>query len=537
MSDNSKKSNSKSNSQSNMSKSSNNKSSKSKTTNSKKNDNSSKSNNSQNKTSINNENNDNQSLVNIINTKDENENSSKSKKESFNSSKSINKRNNERYREKALDEEYFDQINNLQFYSVRDLRPMKNVFPLDPKQIQLIYSSANNNTKLQMVEERIKNLEIKNRNLEIINKMFFDNLKDHYDQNKYRKKFFDKNLDLLRKEKDTGDKKFNQHFSFLKYLKRNQNVIFDSKGNTNVGVYRDLDKEMDDYRKELSKIVSEEQINSNQTINFLRNSIDELRNDFNKRFNDLENLNKKNREMIDQIIEIQREKQSFRDSKTNSQIDNQKDNSQQKSKSISIVSSSNKNESEGIVDSRTSSFYKNESRASSFYKKENYARKDNLKNETNDKEKEDNNSIASSFYKKENKKSTPKIIHSTKRNENISQKSQLHSSNKINENKNTNELNIQNKSNKDNTPNKSSSRNEESNKSQSSLNSNNSKSNSKKDNINEIKEKKKRESLTEKLKEQTKEFEARKSKLVPKIPEEIFNSFNVKKNENVNLYQ
>ena len=57
------------------------------------------------------------------------------------------------------------------------------------------------------------------------------------------------------------------------------------------------------------------------------------------------------------------------------------------------------------------------------------------------------------------------------------------------------------------------------------------------ENINEIKEKKKRESLTEKLKEQTKEFEARKSKLVPKIPEEIFNSFNVKKNENVNLYQ
>ena len=93
--------------------------------------------------------------------------------------------------------------------------------------------------------------------------------------------------------------------------------------------------------------------------------------------------------MIDQIIEIQREKQYFRDSKTNSQIDNQKDNSQQKSKSISIASSSNKNESEGIVDSRTSSFYKNESRASSFYKKENYARKDNLKNETNDKEKEE----------------------------------------------------------------------------------------------------------------------------------------------------
>ena len=40
-----------------------------------------------------------------------------------------------------------------------------------------------------MVEERIKNLEIKNRNLEIINKMFFDNLKDHYDQNKIEKNF------------------------------------------------------------------------------------------------------------------------------------------------------------------------------------------------------------------------------------------------------------------------------------------------------------------------------------------------------------
>ena len=157
-------------------------------------------------------------IVDNISSNNENEikensiSQNKSSKSNNKSYKSHNDSNNSNNKTKNLPEEFYDKIADLQFYSVQDIRPKNRIFPLDPNQLELIYMNKNNDTKLHMVEERIKNLEIKNRNLEIINKMFFDKLKYHYDQNSNRKKFFEKHIEQLKNEIETGDKNFNKHF-------------------------------------------------------------------------------------------------------------------------------------------------------------------------------------------------------------------------------------------------------------------------------------------------------------------------------------
>ena len=314
----------------------------------------------------------------ISNNKSSKSNNISSKSNNI-SSKSNNNSNKSNNKTKNLPEEFYDKIADLQFYSVQDIRPKNRIFPLDPNQLELIYTNKNNDTKLHMVEERIKNLEIKNRNLEIINKMFFDKLKYHYDQNSNRKKFFDKNIEQLKHEIETGDTNFNKHFSFLKYMKENKNAVFDINGNSNE-VYRDLDKEMNDYRNELNKIISDDKINNIKSLNIIKKSIDELKNDFNNRFEKLESLNQQNRELISQIIEIEKLKQSSPNSKISSKKDSEKNsiNRSIKTKDNNSINRSQKNSSNKNEDNNNINENKNnnnKSKISSFYtnndKKEN----------------------------------------------------------------------------------------------------------------------------------------------------------------------
>ena len=257
---------------------------------------------------------------NFENERNENSKSNtKSSKSNNKSYKSLNESNKSNNKSKNLPEEFFDKIADLQFYSVQDIRPKNRIFPLDPNQLELIYTNKNNDTKLHIIEERIKKLEIKNRNLEIINKMFFDKLKYHYDQNLNRKKFFDKNIEQLKHEIETGDTNFNKHFSFLKYMKENKNAVFDINGNSNE-VYRDLDKEMYDYRNELKKLISDDKTNNDNSLNIIQNSFNELKNEFNDRFVKLEIINQQNRDLTNQIVELQKLKQS----NTNSKIDSKR---------------------------------------------------------------------------------------------------------------------------------------------------------------------------------------------------------------------
>ena len=169
-------------------------------------------------------------------------------------------------------------------------------------------------------------------------------------------------------------------------MKENKNAVFDINGNSNE-VYRDLDKEMYDYRNELKKLISDDKTNNDNSLNIIQNSFNELKNEFNDRFEKLEIINQQNRDLINQIFELQKLKQS----NTNSKIDSKRNN-----KNNSINKSIKNQDNNSINRSEKNLSNKNEDNNNNYQNDNNQNIINNLDNNiNNNNENQENKNIKS----------------------------------------------------------------------------------------------------------------------------------------------
>ena len=169
----------------------------------------------------------------------------------------------------------------------------------------LLYENKKNNIKMQMIEEKMKNLELKNKKLEVINDFFFD--------------MFENNLnEKIRKQKEEEEKQKIYYEScdssseddYYRKRKKKLKKLYKSKSDVDINKYNNYRKEqfdalvfqkkieknarniLNDIKKNIGNYLVEEEFKKNEQIQSLNEGINELKNDMNNKFEKMQKMQK-----------------------------------------------------------------------------------------------------------------------------------------------------------------------------------------------------------------------------------------------------
>lgn len=178
----------------------------------------------------------------------------------------------------------------LSFYGFQSLQSMPKATKyryndLDEETLTNMSNKKRNDYKLQIIEERINNLESRNAELEQSNRIFFNIFNEVVKSHVYKNKYITRNLKKF-KEEDQHKIKQMMHFA------NDPHNEFDAEGK--VLEYK-IPGILNQIKLDITKLIDEKCINNNSSTVFY-NTIDTLKKDI---YKDIDNITGKQKEHID----------------------------------------------------------------------------------------------------------------------------------------------------------------------------------------------------------------------------------------------
>jgi len=175
----------------------------------------------------------------------------------------------------------------------------------------LLYENKKNNIKMQMIEEKMKNLELKNKKLEVINDFFFDMFENNVNEKIRSQKEEEEKQKIYYESSDSDSED-----AYLRRRKKRLKKLYKSKSDVDINNYNNYRKEqfdalafqkkteqnarniLNDIKKNIGNYLVEEEFKKNEKIQSLNEGINELKSDLN---NKLENIQKMQKQQIQNL--------------------------------------------------------------------------------------------------------------------------------------------------------------------------------------------------------------------------------------------
>ena len=169
----------------------------------------------------------------------------------------------------------------------------------------LLYEKKKNNIKMQMIEEKMKNLELKNKKLEVINDFFFDMFENNINE-KIRRQKEEEEKQKMYYESSYSSSEDDYFHKRKKRLKK----LYKSKSDVDINKYNNYRKEqfdalafqkkteqnarniLNDIKKNIGNYLVEEEFKKNEQIQSLNEGINELKSDLNNKLEKMKNFQK-----------------------------------------------------------------------------------------------------------------------------------------------------------------------------------------------------------------------------------------------------
>ena len=184
---------------------------------------------------------------------------------------------------------------NLAFYSVADLSMMHPMTYQKMKSSERYLTSGNlkNNTRLQMVDEKIKKLEEKNETLQVINNLFFDSLRDNLTQSLKRKGFLRKHLKDIEYLKQINMKEYDNKVNELMNLVEQGLIDFnnyDFNGEPLNGI-DNMAGRLEALKTEIGTMLTKNTMKNDVNLNLLKQDVLNIKDELEKKLNDFNSNN------------------------------------------------------------------------------------------------------------------------------------------------------------------------------------------------------------------------------------------------------
>ena len=175
----------------------------------------------------------------------------------------------------------------------------------------LLYENKKNNIKMQMIEEKMKNLELKNKKLEVINDFFFDMFENNVNEKIRSQKEEEEKQKIYYESSDSDSED-----AYLRRRKKRLKKLYKSKSDVDINNYNNYRKEqfdalafqkkteqnarniLNDIKNSIGNYLVEEEFKKNEKIQSLNEGINELKSDLN---NKLENIQKMQKQQIQNL--------------------------------------------------------------------------------------------------------------------------------------------------------------------------------------------------------------------------------------------
>ena len=175
----------------------------------------------------------------------------------------------------------------------------------------LLYENKKNNIKMQMIEEKMKNLELKNKKLEVINDFFFDMFENNVNEKIRRQKEEEEKQKIYYESSDSDSED-----AYLRQRKKRLKKLYKSKSDVDINNYNNYRKEhfdalafqkkteqnarniLNDIKNSIGNYLVEEEFKKNEKIQSLNEGINELKSDLN---NKLENIQKMQKQQMQNL--------------------------------------------------------------------------------------------------------------------------------------------------------------------------------------------------------------------------------------------
>ena len=195
---------------------------------------------------------------------------------------------------------------NLAFYSLADLSMLHPITYQKMKTTERYLTSGNlkNNTRLQMVDEKLKKLEEKNEYLQTINNIFFDSIKDNLTQSLKRKAFLRKHLKDIEYLKQINLDEYNDKVKYLMNLVEQGEIDFDNynfEGEPLNGV-ENLAGRIEALKTEIGTMLTKNTIKNDLNLNFLKQDVIKIRDELEKKLMEFSDNNNKNYELLKEYL-------------------------------------------------------------------------------------------------------------------------------------------------------------------------------------------------------------------------------------------
>ena len=195
---------------------------------------------------------------------------------------------------------------NLAFYSVGDLATLH---PLTYQRIQstknyITSNNMKNNMRMQMLEEKMRKMEEKNEELQVLNNIFFDSLKDNISQSLKRKAFIKRHLKDIEYLKNINKEEYDNKVEYLNKLAEENNIDFDNyddNGEPLSGV-QNLEGKIEATKTEIGTLLTKNTMRNDANLNVLRKDVDDIKKELQDKLIEYSNANNKNFEILQEYL-------------------------------------------------------------------------------------------------------------------------------------------------------------------------------------------------------------------------------------------
>ena len=200
---------------------------------------------------------------------------------------------------------------NLAFYSVADLSMLHPLTYQKVKSSERYLTSGNlkYNTRLQMVDEKLKKLEEKNECLNVINNIFFDSLKDNITQSLKRKGFLRKHLKDIEYLKQINLEEYNNKVKFLMNLVEEGQIDFDNynfEGEPLNGIENMVGR-IEALKTEIGTMLTKNTMKHDVNLNLLKQDVDNIKDELEKKLFEFSENNNKNYAILKEYLKREEE--------------------------------------------------------------------------------------------------------------------------------------------------------------------------------------------------------------------------------------
>ena len=195
---------------------------------------------------------------------------------------------------------------NLAFYSIADLSMMHPLTYQKLKSTEKYLTSGNvkYNTRLQIVDEKLRKLEEKNECLNIINNIFFDSLRDNLTQSLKKKAFLRKHLKDIEYLKQINLEEYNNKVNYLMNMVEQDQIDFDNynfEGEPLNGV-DNFAGNLEALKTEIGTMLTKNTMKHDINLNLLKQDVNDIKEELEKKLVEFSENNNKNFEILREYL-------------------------------------------------------------------------------------------------------------------------------------------------------------------------------------------------------------------------------------------